>query len=159
MRIGSVAVCSISRYHCIWTSISLHPHTFQLITYCLPLHRKSVPFCRPPQLLSLTPSRSLSLSVSLPPLPALFLTLVIFIPFSSPDTKQPILDAHWGILPQVGMTGRFTAWHCLRLWSPAVWRQLALICPITIRTEWALITKCHYMSAWSIAQTTFSHCK
>lgn len=56
---------------------------------------------------------SLSLSVSLRPLPALFLTLVIFIPFTapvsscppptSPVTKQPILDALWGILPQVGI--------------------------------------------------------
>lgn len=38
-------------------------------------------------------------------------------------------------------------------------RQLALICPITISTERALITKCHYMSACSIAQSTSSHCK
>lgn len=100
-----------SRNHCIWTPIKPHLHKFQLISTSSSPGKVSLSVLL--LNLFLWPLHILSLSVSLRPLPALFLTLVIFIPFTapvsscppptSPVTKQPILDAHWGILPQVGI--------------------------------------------------------
>lgn len=130
-----------SRDHCIWTIIKPHPHKSQLIT-CFT--RKSVSLSVLLLNLFLWPLHTLSLSISPRPLPALFLTLVIFIPVSScppptsPVTKQPILDAHWGTLPQVGNG----ALHCMA--PPA---SSLIICPITSSSQSALIT-----------ESTFSHC-